>query len=377
MDSLLVNLRKYRPRENTDPLENFITEAFAWLLKSSEEVQRAIFNHINGLLESPVSLSFGDIQISTQENFNGKFPDMVVSWPDCSWVFEHKVWTGLHKNQLKNYRSYIAENSNDYRIILITAKRYQFGQNPDAALCWEDIFKKLFDLEKYTSDERLAWALADFLALLKSEGLGPSTPINRFAITHYLEALKFDEQVNSVFQAAQHKSWPLQSINFEPVFKRQKTESRVGLEFCPAHPEHGRQWLPGLFCGVIICGVDHGVSEFLNEQLNLCIVFDFNRLGQNQIKQSSIYVEFKEALKSNVEQEFADWQLIDTEVEPQAKLNRWHPLILIRSMITVFESTTSHEEQVEVFHQIMSEFQQQLLKMKEFELLVKTLAAAL
>jgi hypothetical protein len=30
--NLLTALRKYRPRDNHDPLENFVTEAFAWLL---------------------------------------------------------------------------------------------------------------------------------------------------------------------------------------------------------------------------------------------------------------------------------------------------------------------------------------------------------
>ncbi len=37
-DNLLVNLRKYRPRDKSDPLKNFLTEAFAHLLKNSSEV---------------------------------------------------------------------------------------------------------------------------------------------------------------------------------------------------------------------------------------------------------------------------------------------------------------------------------------------------
>jgi hypothetical protein len=31
---LLESLRKYRPREGKDPLENFITEAFSWILNN-------------------------------------------------------------------------------------------------------------------------------------------------------------------------------------------------------------------------------------------------------------------------------------------------------------------------------------------------------
>ena len=184
MDSLLVNLRKYRPRENTDPLENFVTEAFAWLLRSSPDVQRAVFSLINEFLDEPLALPSEVINISTQENFAGKYPDLVVNWSGCTWVFEHKVWSELHKNQLKNYRDYIAEHSDDYRMILITAKTYQHAQEPDAALCWQDIYKCLTELKEQASDEQLTWALNEFLTLLKTEGLGLSTPINRFSMTN-------------------------------------------------------------------------------------------------------------------------------------------------------------------------------------------------
>ena len=72
MESLLVNLRKYRPRENTDPLENFITEAFAWLLRSNREVLQSVFECINNKLQSSISAPDGEVFISTQENFNNK-----------------------------------------------------------------------------------------------------------------------------------------------------------------------------------------------------------------------------------------------------------------------------------------------------------------
>jgi len=34
---LLESVRKYHPRKGTDPLENFITEAFAWMLNDCPE----------------------------------------------------------------------------------------------------------------------------------------------------------------------------------------------------------------------------------------------------------------------------------------------------------------------------------------------------
>ena len=102
MESLLVNLRKYRPRVGSDPLENFITEAFAWLLRSNREALNALLDCINKQLTLPIDLSESDVYISTQENFANKFPDLVISWEECTLVFEHKVHSELHKNQLQN-----------------------------------------------------------------------------------------------------------------------------------------------------------------------------------------------------------------------------------------------------------------------------------
>lgn len=374
MDSLLVNLRKYRPRDNTDPLENFVTEAFAWLLRSSEEVRKAVFIRINLALQSPCDFPQDECVVSTQENFSGKFPDLVVSWPGCTWVFEHKVWSHLHSNQLKSYRDYIESHSDDYRLILITAKTYQHAQNPDAALCWEDIYHCLHKLEQNTNDEQLSWALNDFLTLLKTEGLGPSTPINRFAMSHYLEAIKFDSQVDSVFKQAEQLKWPLLSLDIKPLFKRQKTESRVGLEFSPEFGEHGRRWLPSIFCGVLLDGGDHGVTEFINDELNLCFVFDFNKLGQAYISGSDTYQDFKSDLSELVKEKFCQWQFIDTALEPKARYNRWHPIVLLTPMLPIFKDTHTHQEQVDVVHTLFSEIQTQLLSLNSFRNLVTELA---
>ena len=124
MDSLLINLRKYRPRENTDPLENFMTEAFAWLLRRNTGFSMHWLESLNEQFDDgeKFMLPTEDVLWSTQENFDGKYPDMVASWSQTRIIFEHKVWADLHENQLSNYRSYADKQSWDYRLILITAR---------------------------------------------------------------------------------------------------------------------------------------------------------------------------------------------------------------------------------------------------------------
>ena len=41
-DSLLASLSKYRPREDQDPRENVLTEAFAWLLRQHRYAHPAV-----------------------------------------------------------------------------------------------------------------------------------------------------------------------------------------------------------------------------------------------------------------------------------------------------------------------------------------------
>ena len=174
MDSLLINLRKYRPRENTDPLENFMTEAFAWLLRRNTGFSMHWLESLNELFDDgeKFMLPTEDVLWSTQDNFDGKYPDMVASWSQTRIIFEHKVWADLHENQLSNYRSYADKQSWDYRLILITARKSQHEQNPDLAICWDLVYKQITQYLNQDDTELESWLLEEFLALLRSEGMG-------------------------------------------------------------------------------------------------------------------------------------------------------------------------------------------------------------
>ena len=118
-DNLLINLRKYRPSDKSDPLENFLTEAFAHLLKNSSEVMVALLEEIDSKSALPKAFNASSYEVSTQDNFDGKFPDMLVKWDDVVIVFEHKVYSELSYSQLDNYRAYAEEHFNYQREIEI------------------------------------------------------------------------------------------------------------------------------------------------------------------------------------------------------------------------------------------------------------------
>lgn len=359
MDSLLVNLRKYRPRENTDPLENFVTEAFAWLLRSSDEVMKEVWVLMNEHLSVPVPSPTSEVTISTQENFNNKFPDMVFSWSGWLLVFEHKTWSELHTNQLSNYRSYAADMGSDYRIVLITAKKSQHRQSPDAALCWEQIYKKLEIIQDRVSDDKISWAIKDFLKLLKSEGLGPSTPINTLALAYYKEAIALDEQLKNISLNTKTLSWPLLSQKMEPHSKS-KRWGRIGLEFNTLNDAGKPKWEPGLFCGFMVDHSDHVIPDLMKKGLICAVVLDLNKWAQKKYQENEDYKNLVIELTAYLAKYHPDWQVSDRHA-PGVPLNKWHPLLITKTIECMFEHAHTNEEQEAAFFTQVSDIQKALL----------------
>ncbi len=368
MEGLLVSLRKYRPRENSDPVENFITEAFAWLLRSSDEVQKAVLDLVNVQLQEPIPITLKDLAISTQENFNGKFPDMVWRGDNEAIVFEHKVNSELHKNQLNNYRDFIKENVNDYRLVLITARKSQHAQGPDVALCWKQVYKCLHLLLKGMSDEKLSWSINEFLELLKSEGLGPVNPVNPFAIKNYQEAIKLVSQLNSMIYESKNNEWPLsKSYEIDTYHKYE----RIGLNFTYKGPDGKATCLPGILCGFMLDGSDCKAPDLFENGLNATVLVSFNKKGQEIYHKSAFFKGFLGELRDSVSK-VTGWELSD-RTQKGLRLNKWHPIIIHKPMIDFFENKTTTEEQLAVYFNEMTAIQNCILSCPSYDDLISDL----
>lgn len=386
-NNLLINLRKYRPRENTDPLENFITEAFAHLLRSSRDVVKAFVAKINEHLEVPITFNVDAYTISTQENFNNKFPDLVIKWDDSALVFEHKVHSVLHANQLKNYRCFAQDQFSHYRLILITAREYQHKQNPDCALCWHNIYHFLNSIKCLLDDDRVVWYVQEFVELLQAEGLGPVSPINHLAIDHYTEAKALEEQMTALLSQAalDHVQWPLKSV-LEPTFKdrSRSVEKRLGIEFCKLTPNKERRWSPGIFCGFILDGKDHSFDFVMGARLHVGVVLDLNKSAQELVRKSDYFRLFRQELSREVfainesyhRDKASDERLTfvdNNESNINNGINWYHPLAIIQPMDRFFEKWYTSEEQLGYFIEQVSRIQQAILECSNFEKLLAEL----
>ncbi len=163
---LLESLRKYRPRQSKDPLENFITEAFGWILSNHKNFSAFFLEEISSRLQVK-GLDYSNCEWNTQYNFDGVYPDMVCISNDIAIIFENKTWSDLHKDQIKNYRDYAAKHFKENKVVLITATKYQHAQEYDLALCWSDIYELISKWSNKNND--IPFIFDDFLKLLKSE----------------------------------------------------------------------------------------------------------------------------------------------------------------------------------------------------------------
>lgn len=379
-DNLFVSLSQYAPRENTTPTENFITEAFAWLLRNDSEVFQALIKLLQSkLAEDEVLESFeltDDMHISTQENFGGKFPDMVIQSSTASLkstlVFEHKVWSNLHHNQLHNYRHHMEQERKDtnYRLILITALTAQHAQSPDIALCWQDIAKCIQSLK--SDSEKTEWIRDEFVKLLEANNLVSITDINPLSIKYYAAAKNIDAQLTEICERSFQLA-PQPLINQRHFTKSAKSRTRwgrIGYEVYLATGKENQRWVPGVFTGFVIDPWDHELENIMPDKSPIvCLMFSIERYLQ-PLQQFPAY----QSLVTELNKKLLDhpiWKISDRTMIN--KHNPWHPLVIYCDLYDFYKNTTSFDSQLNLFQSEMEKLQNILMECPSFELLCKTL----
>ena len=409
---LLTNLHTYRPRENTDPLENFVTEAFAWLLRSDSEhgILRDFIDflvlhdkkqreksHKKPLLEELENndeIWNGEIKIDTQVTFdNGKRrPDMVIYLKGIALVFEHKIWASLHQDQLGSYKGQIKNKENrviNDKIVLITGKD-QPNQNPDAKLYWREIYEFLECLEKEPRKQPIEpvtkWGVKSFMKLLNDVGLGPQAPVNAKDIADYRTSFKRIGRVEerllslvSVVRGEKEHLFPFlrpektESQKFSLDTNSRKRWGRIGLNFISSYAEDSKLWLPAIFFGFLVDPYDHGADDLLKDETNeeeikLMVTISFEKAlhGSYDKEKMPHFNSFVNKLKEVLENDEnlqVKWTLHDRYNDHEHyNDNRWHPVIIISSMKEFFVKLVSHKEQVNGFYQEIEKLQNIMLE---------------
>ena len=360
MPGLFDALGRYSPGDGNDPLENFITEGFAWLLNKYPEFSEFFLRHLEKKLRKKarqLNVNKYDCEWSTQVNFNGKRPDMVYRWENKAIVFEHKTWNRLDEYQIKNYRDYAECNFDESRIVLITATRQQHEQDPDHALCWSDIYKLISDWEQETNGN-IPFLLKDFQKFLKNRDLGPPAPASHAAIRYYCEARGMERNLEKLIKRVmerekREKEWR-RMIRKDYNLRKDNRSGRMGISLWGKGGED--EWSPNIFVGVLLDGEGH-YTEPIDSAMgpDFCLILCFATHLHGTYKKNEHYRELLCNVQQKLNDESKGWEFYNhLEDRTVRNPNKWHPIHIRKPLLDVFAGTENYEEQEERFYEAAS-----------------------
>ena len=352
-DSLFLALRSYRPTVGRDPLEDFVTEAWAWLLRNQPGLSSNFIEHIAQRLDSPAQAipSPTDLTWHTQVAFERGRIDLVVEDSRMGIVFEHKVWSSLGVEQLSKYRGYAHQKwGNDSPVILVTAGRKQWSGEADLELTWANIYRLCQRYAK--SNDGDTSLVVDFLSLLDHEGLGPPAPLSEESIRSFIPGQRFLPALTQVVRSlvsAEYWGFLYERISCasgktEPWLRWKRgdrpKDGRLGIDLF-------QWWRPGIFVGVMLDGTDHRVPEpshpGLGPDFTIILSYSLKADADPPVDEFVRSPEFT-ALRERLRRDPGKWEFVDHYFEHEDP-NQWHPLHLRRPLVDVMRGTHTFEEQ--------------------------------
>lgn len=370
--------------------EDFITEAFCWILQhegvgnafleflieeqAQEDRHRTI---ISGIREGKCSWS---TQESRRISSGVKRPDMICESESGKWalIFEHKTESPLGGNQLENYQQVGKKEYGDdkFAIILITAWLYQKGQ-PDLHFLWRNVHswleewlcKQFPDSAPNTdADEaNLEFVCHNFLTLLEKRGLGPMRRIKK---DEHLPAIHVGKEaieiIKEQMQAAQYRWESKTDFEMLNTPKKRNKEGRIGFSVL-------EDWRPSIFIGVLHDGGDHAV-KLLDEKTSpdACVILDMDKEKYPQYRNDPHYIQLADRLTEEWPADgSAGWRAYRLDAP---KDNPWHPLHIRRKLADILPDGESGEEQVEAFVEAVKEVVESIVGPEDFWKLREDLA---
>lgn len=351
---LFTSLRKYSPREGMDPLENFVTEAFAWILKNNSKVAKIV---IDNVLKLPTKAPHFEINAaeaetavwSTQEPW-GVRPDMVCKANHHAIVFEHKVWSSLHNDQLPSYRRCATTEFGlgNFVIVLISATPSQHQQDFDVAFCWRDVYAWLSAWQK--TSEGNDHIVDCFLSLLKNEGLGPVAPVSHAEILGFYTSRHVREHTENLVGQIRRDG---NLGRIECILDEFKVAHHLATEnvYCGLYGLNlsADGWGPGLLVGFLLDWDTWQVKPLLGDvSPDFSLILSFDRDLHRQYPTNDDYRALVEQLKSSPALKRDGWDVHDHLAVDNPR-NLYHPLHIRKPMSEVLRDTQTTEEQQEQF----------------------------
>jgi hypothetical protein len=261
---IFEELYSYRPRVGSTPAENFLTQAFAHVLRHDREACEAFLALAYGeAIRLPGSYSV-DTQLSRGEEEDAGIPDMQIRATlnddrQLHLICEHKWDAPVSAEQLARYVRTLPPDQTLARVVLVANTRELPTGTPTAqgtfgALTWSDVHGALSPVSVAAGS-----LLPDLLQFLESQGMGPELAIS----TARIAALTFAAPVLAACEAVATRLMGMDWSTIPKAFRVERPVvkdhwGRLGIEF---NTKWDKDWrAPGLFLGFLVDPVDHEVT---------------------------------------------------------------------------------------------------------------------
>ena len=243
MENLLVNIQKYRPRENQNPKENFFTEILAFILNRDKNLL-SDFVKLLGFSEEIKTYN-----TTTQTTHKGKAIDIeIIINGSISIFIENKIGSTVNEygentdkgiivnNQLKNYIE-IQKNNKKYsgHVVLLTQFSEKIEEDIKKSLkkhiYWRDVYS-LF--KRYNSKDGInKFLINQFVGLMEEENMEPYNKITKEMVKHFDDFLNnveklFEQILEELNAKLTNRSITLDFIDHYFIFKDIKFSLNYG-----------------------------------------------------------------------------------------------------------------------------------------------------
>lgn len=231
--NLFVNLLKYKPVDNRTPLENFITEAFVFLLDWSLVSDRNFITGFFKLLEIPsvTNINYSEVEILTQKTYKTNnnstvIPDISIRIKDTYYFIEVKVLAQFNIysdkndttintiNQIEMYDRIVVPSREKfiYSLTIGTpSKNELLGSTFKKSITWTDIYALIE--EQMNTCTKMEKNLSDFRGLLINMNMVPNKVTDGLK-QGIVELISFFNQLGIVIDNLDYKKNQSNSIGF-------------------------------------------------------------------------------------------------------------------------------------------------------------------
>lgn len=355
LPNLFEALFDFHPREDHTPRENFLTESFAYLLRTDGTV-RACWLSI--LLDRKVERAECEI-ITRQTEIDSDagtsiYPDLLleghVDGEQVAVYCEHKWNSPCNHGQLKKYRKVAEAKGKHGRLVFVCANIAQrsladkcFTDNYCKSLLWEDVFTALNGLANKST------MLKEFLDFMKTHGLSPGKPLTVETMRAFLQASDFLKSLLSMAnKLSANYPWTVIPERFLATSYVHDAYGRVGIRF------ETEEWKPALSVGFLYDETDHKV-KLVNPEKGIDLLLRIEAEPKNTKDIKSALAVLND--KRNTLLKTAASVLLKGD---RGNGNAYSVLIVRDCLGDVIAGTTTEGEQLEAIHKRLTTWLQVL-----------------